>query len=57
MTEIEEALGSPQLEFLEDYASDPRGASGLFLGFTNGGQPIHAVRRSANPRSNRIVQP
>ena len=41
--EIEEALGSPRAEIIEDYPSDPRGPSFLLLGFTKAGMPIHAV--------------
>ena len=47
--ELEEAFGSNQLEQLEDYPDDPRGASGLFLGFTGVGNPIHAVIGLSSP--------
>ena len=47
--EFESALGSADLEILENYPDDPRGASGLFLGFTDNGQPIHAVVGLSNP--------
>ncbi|MEX2598140.1 MAG: DUF4258 domain-containing protein [Dehalococcoidia bacterium] len=43
VTEIEEAFTSPYLEMIEDYPTDPRGRSGLFLGFTKQGLPLHAV--------------
>ena len=41
--ELVEALTSERLEQLESYPNDARGASGLFLGFTRQGLPIHAV--------------
>ena len=41
--EMEEALCSPRAEIVEDYPTDPRGASFLMLGFSSGGRPIHAV--------------
>lgn len=41
--EIEEALCSPRTEIVEDYPTDPRGASFLMLGFSSAGLPIHAV--------------
>jgi len=41
--EIEEALKSGRAEIIEDYPSDPRGPSFLLLGFTETGDPIHAV--------------
>ena len=41
--EIEEALCSLRTEIIEDYPTDPRGASFLMLGFSSGGRPIHAV--------------
>ena len=47
--ELEEALGSERLEQLEDYPDDARGASGLFLGFTEEGEPIHAVVGLSSP--------
>lgn len=40
---IEQALGSDSLEMLEDYPEDARGHSHLVLGFTDSGDPIHAV--------------
>ena len=49
IAENEYALGSDHLELLENCQDDPRGASGLFLGFTAGGQPIHAVVGMSNP--------
>ena len=49
IAELEYALGSERLELLENYQDDPRGASGLFLGFTDVGQPIHAVVGLSNP--------
>ena len=49
MREIEEALGSEALELLEDYPDDPRGSSGLFLGFTTDGNPLHAVVGLSSP--------
>lgn len=30
-------------EIIEDYPTDPRGASALILGHTAGGRPLHAV--------------
>ncbi len=41
--ELLEAFGSERLEQLESYPYDARGASGLFLGFTRRGLPVHAV--------------
>ncbi|MBI4641341.1 MAG: DUF4258 domain-containing protein, partial [Candidatus Tectomicrobia bacterium] len=41
--EIEEALLSEQCQVIENYPSDPRGASCLLLGFTRQGLPIHVV--------------
>ena len=41
--EFEEAMTSPKAEILESYPNDPRGPSCLVLGFTETGQPIHAV--------------
>ncbi len=49
--ELEQALGSEQVEQLESYPDDPRGASGLFLGFTGEGQPIHAVIGLTSPET------
>lgn len=49
LSELREAFGSDQMEQLEDYPKDPRGASGLFLGFTNSGDPIHAVIGVSSP--------
>ena len=46
--QLEEALGSDTLEMLEDYPDDPRGPSGLYLGFA-GGDPIHAVIAISDP--------
>lgn len=43
VTDIEEALSSVRTELLEDYPEDPRGHSHLLLGFTERGDPIHAV--------------
>jgi hypothetical protein len=40
MAELEEALGSCKV--IEDYLTDPRGASCLVLGFA-AGRPVHAV--------------
>ncbi|MBI3744387.1 MAG: DUF4258 domain-containing protein [Chloroflexi bacterium] len=42
-SEIRQALGSAKIELLEDYPTDPRGHSALFLGFTLLGEPLHAV--------------
>ena len=47
--ELEHALTSPALELLEDYEDDPRGASALFLGFTETGDPVHVVIGLASP--------
>ena len=47
--EIEEAFGSGELELIEQYADDPRGASALFLGFTVEGKPLHAVLGLSSP--------
>ena len=41
--EIEEALGSEDIELLEDYPDDPRGPSALSLGFDRSGHPLHAL--------------
>ncbi len=41
--EIEEALLSSKFEVIEDYPTDPRGASCLILGFTRDYKPIHLV--------------
>jgi hypothetical protein len=41
--EIEESVLSAQCEVIEDYPTDPRGASCLVLGFTQMGLPIHMV--------------
>ncbi len=41
--EIVEAILSVQAEILENYPTDPRGASCLVLGFTNENQPVHVV--------------
>lgn len=41
--EIAEGLLSAQAEIIENYPTDPRGASCLVLGFTNEQKPIHAV--------------
>jgi hypothetical protein len=49
LQEIEEAFGSESLELLEDYPSDPRGASALFLGFTKASRPLHTVIGTAGP--------
>lgn len=43
IVELEHALTSPNLELLENYPDDPRGASALMLGFTETGDPIHVV--------------
>ncbi len=43
MVEVEEALMGNRCELIEDYPEDPRGHSFLLLGFTEQGQPIHAV--------------
>lgn len=37
------ALSSARLELVEDYPEDPRGHSQLLLGFSERGDPIHAV--------------
>lgn len=42
-TEIVEAILSAQAEIIENYPSDPRGASCLVLGFTKKSKPIHVV--------------
>jgi len=42
-SEIVEAVLSAQAEIIENYPTDPRGASCLVLGFTNEQRPIHAV--------------
>ena len=47
--ELEHALTSPNLELLEDYPDDPRGASALVLGFTKTGDPVHVVLGLASP--------
>ncbi|MBI2917883.1 MAG: DUF4258 domain-containing protein [Chloroflexi bacterium] len=49
MAEVEQAFGSGTVELLEDYPDDPRGHSALFLGFTRGGRPLHAVVGMADP--------
>ena len=49
IAELEEAFGLSRLEQVEDYPDDPRGASGLFLGFTQEGRPIHAVIGFSSP--------
>lgn len=41
--EIEEAVLSERSEVIENYPDDPRGASCLVLGFTEGGLPLHLV--------------
>ena len=43
VSELEEALGGQEIEIIEDYPGDPRGASFLLLGFTQGGMPVHVV--------------
>lgn len=40
--ELEEALLGGEAEVIEDYPSDPRGASCLVLGVTNRGRVLHA---------------
>jgi len=47
--EIEQALLSERCEVIEDYPTDPRGASCLVLGFTDQGSPIHALCGVAGP--------
>jgi hypothetical protein len=49
IVELEEAFGSDAVELLELYSDDPRGPSGLFLGFTNHQRPIHAVIGLSDP--------
>ncbi|MFO0794631.1 MAG: DUF4258 domain-containing protein, partial [Candidatus Brocadiaceae bacterium] len=41
--ELEEVLTCDKCEIIEDYPNDLRGHSFLLLGFTEQGQPIHAV--------------
>lgn len=41
--EIEEALLCDELQIIEDYPNDPRGASFLVLGYTSENLPIHFV--------------
>jgi len=47
--EIEQALLSEQCGVIEDYPTDPRGASCLVLGFTSQGSPIHILCGVAVP--------
>ena len=49
MAETEDAFGAETLELLEEYPNDPRGFSGLYLGFTASGSLIHAVVGLSNP--------
>lgn len=41
--DIEAAFAGNETEVVEDYPDDPRGHSALILGFTEAGEPLHAV--------------
>ena len=47
--EVEQAFESANVELLEEYPDDPRGASALFLGFTGDAKPLHAVVGLSSP--------
>ena len=47
--EVEQAFQSASVELLEEYPDDPRGASALFLGFTDDARPVHAVVGLSSP--------
>ncbi|MBI3742848.1 MAG: DUF4258 domain-containing protein, partial [Chloroflexi bacterium] len=49
IAELSQAFGSAAAELLEDYPTDPRGHSALFLGFTSEDHPLHAVVGFADP--------
>lgn len=53
--DLEHAVTTPDLELLENYPEDPRGASALFLGFTETGAPVHVVLGLASPEAVVVV--